>query len=361
MPWQALLATHDLGRLHEIASILIRYGFADMVRRMGMSNALERAGRALLWKHVDELAHLEPPARVRRALEDLGPTFVKLGQVLATRVDLFEPEWIAEFGKLQDSAPAVPYADVQQQLSEDLGGAPEQIFASFNTEPLAAASIAQVYRARLHDGNEVVVKVRRPGIKPIIEADLRWLMRLAELAEAESPELRNFNPQEIVRQFTHSLMRELDFSTECRNSEAIANNFADYTDQVSPAETKDTQAGTTAVVLLPVIVIPRVYWQWTGERVCVLEFIDGIPGRNLAAAEHAGLDRNILARRGWAIPCRPASRQRVLFARQPHRLHRLRHGGTAHRGTPRSVGRVAARVGAARTRASLECDARLDG
>jgi ubiquinone biosynthesis protein len=298
MPWQALLATHDLGRLHEIASILIRYGFADMVRRMGMSNALERAGRALLWKHVDELAHLEPPARVRRALEDLGPTFVKLGQVLATRVDLFEPEWIAEFGKLQDSAPAVPYADVQQQLSEDLGGAPEQIFASFNTEPLAAASIAQVYRARLHDGNEVVVKVRRPGIKPIIEADLRWLMRLAELAEAESPELRNFNPQEIVRQFTHSLMRELDFSTECRNSEAIANNFADYTDQVSPAETKDTQAGTTAVVLLPVIVIPRVYWQWTGERVCVLEFIDGIPGRNLAAAEHAGLDRNILARRG---------------------------------------------------------------
>jgi len=298
MPWQALLATHDLGRLHEIASILIRYGFADMVRRMGMSNALERAGRALLWKHADELAHLEPPARVRRALEDLGPTFVKLGQVLATRVDLFEPQWIAEFGKLQDSAPAVPYADVQQQLSEDLGGAPEQIFTSFNTEPLAAASIAQVYRARLHDGNEVVVKVRRPGIKPIIEADLRWLMRLAELAEAESPELRNFNPQEIVRQFTHSLMRELDFSTECRNSEAIANNFADYTDQVSPADTKDAQAGTAAVVLLPVIVIPRVYWQWTGERVCVLEFIDGIPGRNLAVAEHAGLDRNILARRG---------------------------------------------------------------
>jgi len=302
MPWQALLATHDLGRLHEIASILIRYGFADMVRRMGMANALERAGRALLWKHADELAHLEPPARVRRALEDLGPTFVKLGQVLATRVDLFEPEWITEFGKLQDSAPAVPYAEVQQQLSEDLGGAPEQIFATFNVEPLAAASIAQVYRARLHDGNEVVVKVRRPGIKPVVEADLRWLMRLAELAEAESPELRSFNPQEIVRQFALSLRRELDFSAECRSSESIANNFAGYTDQfVSPSAVAN-KAPVKTPDGLPhisrIIVFPRIYWQWTGERVCVQEYIDGIPGRHLEAVDRAGLDRKILASRG---------------------------------------------------------------
>jgi ubiquinone biosynthesis protein len=302
MPWQALLATHDLGRLHEIASILIRYGFADMVRRMGMANALERAGRALLWKHADELAHLEPPARVRRALEDLGPTFVELGQVLATRVDLFEPEWIAEFGKLQDSAPPVPYADVQQQLSADLGGPPEQIFATFNREPLAAASIAQVYRASLHDGSEVVVKVRRPGIKTIIEADLRWLMRFAELAEAESPELRNFNPREVVRQFTQSLRRELDFSAECRSSESIANNFAGYTDQhVSPSAVAEKAPGYTTNRLphiSPIIVFPRIYWQWTGERVCVQEFIDGIPGRHLDAVDRAGLDRKILASRG---------------------------------------------------------------
>ena len=302
MPWQAMLATHDLGRLHEIASTLIRYGFADMVRRMGMANALERAGRALLWKHADELAHLEPPARVRRALEDLGPTFVKLGQVLATRVDLFEPEWIAEFGKLQDSAPAVPYADVQQQLSEDLGGAPEQIFAAFNAEPLAAASIAQVYRARLHDGNEVVVKVRRPGIKPVVEADLRWLMRLAELAEAESPELRSFKPQDIVRQFSLSLRRELDFSAECRSSESIANNFAGYTDQfVSPSAVANNVPIKTPdgrQQISRIIVFPRIYWQWTGERVCVQEYIDGIPGRHLDAVDRAGLDRKILASRG---------------------------------------------------------------
>jgi len=298
MFWHALVAARDLGRLHEIASILIRYGFGDMVRRMGMANALERAGRALLWQHADELAHLEPPARVRRALEELGPTFVKLGQVLATRVDLFAPEWIAEFGKLQDSAPAAPFPDILQQLTEELGAPPEQIFAAFDPKPLAAASIAQVYRARLEDGNEVVVKVRRPGIRPIIEADLRWLLRLAELAETENPELRNFRPQEVVRQFEQSLRRELDFSTECRNAEAIAANFSGYTDQDSPVLPAAGQGLENTTTGLPIIIIPRVYWQWTGEGVCVQEFIDGIPGRDLAAADHAGLDRKILARRG---------------------------------------------------------------
>lgn len=296
MIWQALVAARDLGRLHEIAAILIRYGFGDMVRRMGMATALERAGRVLMWKRADELAHLEPPARVRRALEELGPTFIKLGQLLATRVDLFAPEWIAEFGKLQDSAPASPYDGIRLQLSEDLGAPPEQIFAAFDAEPMAAASIAQVHRARLEDGSEVVVKVRRPDIKPVIETDLRWLMRLAELAETENPELRNFHPQEVVRQFEQSLHRELDFSTECRNAERIANNFAGYTDQDAPPSTGNAPDSTG----LPpsIIVIPRVYWQWTGERVCVQEYIDGIPGRDLAAVERTGLDRKILARRG---------------------------------------------------------------
>jgi ubiquinone biosynthesis protein len=300
MLWQALVAARDFGRLHEIASILIRYGFGDMVRRMGMANALERAGRVLHWKQADELAHLEPPARVRRALEDLGPTFIKLGQVLATRVDLFDSEWISEFGKLQDSAPPVPYADIRQQLSEDLGGSPEEIFAAFDPEPLAAASIAQVHRARLEDGSEVVVKVRRPNIRPIIEADLRWLVRLAELAESENPELRNFHPLEVVRQFELSLRRELDFASECRHAERIANNFTDYSDQDVELPFATGKAPDRASIgpFAKPIVIPRVYWQWTGERVCVQEFIAGIPGRNLSAVEHAGLDRKILARRG---------------------------------------------------------------
>ncbi|MDO8778149.1 MAG: AarF/UbiB family protein, partial [Burkholderiaceae bacterium] len=260
MLWQAMTAVRDLGRLHDIASILIRYGFGDMVRRMGLANMLERTGRALHWNEAQELAHLEPPARVRRALEELGPTFVKLGQVLATRIDLFEPEWIAEFGKLQDSAPAASYAGIRQQLTEDLGAPPEEVFATFDPEPLAAASIAQVHRARLEDGSEVVVKVRRPGIRPIIEADLRWLARLAKLAEGESPELRAFRPQEVVRQFTQSLRRELDFAGECRNAEHIAENFSGYTDKDEPTGDASAEAAPEPPPVLSIIVIPRVYW-----------------------------------------------------------------------------------------------------
>ena len=116
MLWQAIGAVRDLGRLHDIASILIRYGFGDLVRRIGMAGALERAGRALHWHEPEALARLEPPARVRRALEELGPSFIKLGQILATRVDLFPADWIAEFGKLQDAAPAIPFAELLPQL-----------------------------------------------------------------------------------------------------------------------------------------------------------------------------------------------------------------------------------------------------
>ena len=304
MLWQALTAVRDIGRLHDIASILIRYGFGDMVRRMGMANALERAGRALHWNEAEELAHMDPPARVRRAMEALGPTFVKLGQLLATRVDLFEPEWIAEFSRLQDSAHTATYEGIHQQLTEDLGASPEVVFAAFDPEPLAAASMAQVYRARLEDGTEVVVKVRRPGIRLTVEADLRWMARLAELAESESPELRAFQPREVVRQFTQSLRRELDFASECRNAERIAQNFAMYTgfngDSVPKAKVVGAPAQGVAppAPQEPIIVIPRVFWQWTSERVCVQEFIAGISGRQLERVDQAGLDRQVLARRG---------------------------------------------------------------
>lgn len=227
---------------------------------------------------------MPPPERVRRVLEELGPTFVKLGQLLATRVDLFEPEWIAEFSKLHDHAPPSPYEEVRPQLVEDLGGPPEEVFAWFDPEPLAAASIAQVYRARTHEGDEVVLKVRRPGIRPIVEADLRWMMRLAQLAEGESPELRAFRPQEIVRQFSRSLRNELDLAVEARHTKRIAENFEGYTDEDS--------AGANPIV------IPKIYWQWTSERLCVQEYIDGIAGGRLDAVDAAGLDRKLLARRG---------------------------------------------------------------
>lgn len=275
MLWEALGAARDLGRVHQIAAVLVRYGFGGLVQRVGMAGALERAGKALHWREPEDLARLEPAARVRRALEELGPTFVKLGQILATRGDLFPPEWIAEFGKLQDAAPALPFAELRAQLVEDLGEAPEAVFAELDPEPLAAASLAQVHRARLADGTAVVLKVRRPGIRPVIEADLRLLDRLAEIIEKEAPELARYRPREVIRQFAHSLRRELDFSAEGRNAERIARLFADT----------------------PAIVVPRIHWQWTGERLNVQDFIDGIPGRQ-AAALPDGFDRRLLARQG---------------------------------------------------------------
>ncbi len=302
MLWEAVAAARDLGRLHDIAAVLIRYGFGDVVRRLGLADILERAGGIPQLHAATELARLAAPVRVRRALEDLGPTFVKMGQLLATRIDLFDPEWIAEFSKLQDRAPAVDYAEIRRQLTEDLGGAPEEVFAEFDPAPIAAASIAQVHRARLDDGSEVAVKVRRPGIRPIIEADLRWLTRIAELGETEIPELNRYRPQEFIRQFAQSLRRELDFAVECRNAEQIRDNFADFSDLVRSPSRPDNETNSSASFKRPnlpqIIIIPRVYWKWTGERVCVQEFIDGIPGSDLAAVDRAGLDRMILARRG---------------------------------------------------------------
>lgn len=274
-----LNAVKDLSRIHDIALILIRYGFGDVVRRLGLANIIDRAGKVLHWAEVEELAHLEPAAKVRHALEEMGPTYVKLGQILGTRSDLFSTEWIAEFAKLQDQVQAVPFAEIETQLLEDLGGEIEDFFTGFDREPLATASIGQVYRACLGEDTQVIVKIRRPGIRTIVEADLRLLKHLAEIAERESKELKRYQPKEIIHQFTLSMRRELDLAGECRNAERIAAAFSND----------------------PILVIPKVYWQLTSERMNVQQYIDGIAAHNLKAIDNAGLDRKQLALSGANI------------------------------------------------------------
>jgi ubiquinone biosynthesis protein len=273
---ETLGAARDMGRLNQILGVLIRHGFGDSVRRLGLADRLESAGHALKWEHAADLARLEPPVQVRLAIEELGPTFVKLGQILAGRADLFGPEFIAEFEKLHSHVPAVPLDSLRPQLREDLGGEPEDVFARFDPEPLAAASIAQVHRAQLKDGTEVVVKIRRPGITDTIEADLRLLGRIAAVAEAEIPNLKPYRPQQLVRELARSLKRELDLASECRNAERIAANLAP----------------------LPWIVVPKVHWQHTTERVNVQDFVGGVAGNDLAGLDLNGFDRNLLAQRG---------------------------------------------------------------
>ncbi len=276
MLWETLSVVRDLPRLHEIASVMIRYGWGDLVRVLGISGALERAGRALHWRSTSEISQLDAPVRIRRALEELGPTFVKLGQLLATRVDMFPPQWIAEFEKLHSQVPAVPYDVLYPDLITALKGEPGEVFAEFNPLPLAAASIAQVHRATLKDGTPVVVKIRRPGIEDVIRADLRILEHAAKLLESEMPDARRYDPVHIVSQFRRSLNRELDLAKEARNIDQFARHFADD----------------------PLVKIPRVYWEFTNDRVNVQEEIVGMAGVAPDKLRASGLDPKLLAARG---------------------------------------------------------------
>lgn len=274
MAFQSTIA--DLVRLHEIIWVFTIAGFGEICKQMGLEAAAERTGKIMGWKHADEMAHLEPPQRVRRIFEILGPTFVKLGQILATRPDLFGPEWITEFEKLQSQAPPLDFEELRPQIEEDLGVPLEEIFEEVEATPLAAASVAQVHRATLKDGTKVVLKIQRPGIRPNIESDMRLLGYLASLAEKSVPQLAAYHPQKVVQQFVKSLQNELNFMTEGHNAEQVAANF-EGNDQ---------------------IVIPKIYWEWTRQRINVQEFVDGIPGVNVQAIDAAGMDRKRIAQTG---------------------------------------------------------------
>lgn len=269
-------AMRDFPRLREISAIMIRHGMGDVIQRLGIPGMLERAGQMLHMPAKPEREAIPAPVRVRQALEELGPSFIKLGQVLATRVDLFPSEWIVEFERLQSDVPPVPFADLLRELTEVLGQSPEEIFVDLDPVPVGSASIAQVHRAKLQTGENVILKIRRPGIVPKIEADLRILRQLAKLVELEFAEIRRYQPTRMVDEFARSLMRELDLGIEARNVERFRQHFAEQ----------------------PTIVIPNIYWRWTNSILNVQSYIDGIPGNNLLAVDEAGLDRRQLASDG---------------------------------------------------------------
>jgi ubiquinone biosynthesis protein len=250
---EALSTARDIGRLHEIGSVLIRHGLGDVVRRSGLAGLLQQAGRALHWEAPQRVGTLTGPERLRRACEELGPTFVKLGQLLSGRTDLLDPEWTRELSRLQEQVRPLPFEELRGQIEEDLGAPPEQVFRDLELEPLAAASIAQVHRARLPDGTRVVLKVRRPGIEEVVRADLRLLARLAERVEKEMPELARYQPRAVVRQFARSIRDELDLVVEARNMQAIARNMAGQPD----------------------LVVPEVHPQWSSRRLCVQQYLEG--------------------------------------------------------------------------------------
>ncbi|MXO66072.1 ABC1 kinase family protein [Altericroceibacterium endophyticum] len=256
-----IVAARDRERLGEIALIATRFGLTSLLARFGIADSeAEEPGNDM-------------PRRVRQALEELGPTFVKLGQILATRRDLLGEEWTAELEKLQSSAPMLPFADLRGQVEEALGDAPENIFAHFDEAPLAAASIAQVHRGTLEDGTEVAIKIRRPGIRRRMESDLRLIRQFAALAEKSSAEARRIRPHKLVTQLAEDILEELDFTREGRNADALRSDLAD--------EQR--------------VVVPAIHWDYSSAKLLVMDFIEGVPPREPAELRSAGIDPSRIA------------------------------------------------------------------
>jgi ubiquinone biosynthesis protein len=252
-----------LRRFQQIAQILARHGFGELLDLLGAAPVFPLA-RALRRR-----PSLGPPQRLRMALEELGPTFVKLGQVLSTRPDLLPPAYIAELARLQDTVPPEPWEPVRAQLEAELGAPVEEVFATLDPEPIAAASLAQVHAATLPDGAEVVVKVQRPNIEATINVDLDILADVARLLQTRTPLGELYDLPGIVEEFAATLRAELDFYREGHNADRFRANFADE----------------------PYLYIPKVYWEYTTRRVLVMERIRGIKIDDIAALDAAGYDR----------------------------------------------------------------------
>lgn len=265
-----------LPRGAEITRILLRFGLHDLVRSAGLHRVLDHTRDLMGWKADEAILARPLPERLKLALEALGPTFVKLGQVLASRVDMLSPEWIGALDSLHANATAVPFADIEAQLLADLGGPIDAVFESFEKSPRAAASIAQVHYAVLPGGHRVAVKIRRPGIAAVIESDLHLLDTLAQWLEDEEPATRRYQPRELARQLRQSLTRELDFAAEARGQQRFAESFRDRPD----------------------VLIPSVHAALTRSSLLVMDWVDGIAGTDLAKVDAAGLDRKLLAARG---------------------------------------------------------------
>lgn len=259
-------------RLGEIATVLGKYGLADLFGGFDYAWLKDR----LLSSDGQKISDVSTEVKVRMAMTELGTTFIKLGQMLSTRGDLVGPALADELAELQANVPPDPTETARATVEADFGKPIAELFAEFEEQPLASASIAQVFGARLHDGDSVVVKILRTGILEKVTTDLEIAQGLAELLEKHSPMLKPYQPVAIVRQFRRTLLREMDFTYERRNLEDFAENFADD-------ET---------------VHIPRVYDELCSRRVVTMERLHGIVGNDAQGLKDSGEDLNEFAQRG---------------------------------------------------------------
>ncbi len=263
----------NAGRLKTIVSVFAKHGFHNIAERI-------KLGRFLVERFTGtDNEHYSAPQRVRMAFEELGPTFVKLGQVLATRPDLVPAEYLEEFSQLHDRVQPLPFETIKEILKSEYGSRSDEIFSHIEPSVLGSASIAQVHRAKLKNGDEVVLKIQRPGIIKTIDDDLNVLYMLAELLYKYVPETRPFSPIAIVDEFFKTLELETDFIVEANNIRRFQQNF----------KNDDT------------VVIPKVYLELTTERVLVLEFLKGIPLSQESSLAQPGVNKEEVIKKALQI------------------------------------------------------------
>ncbi len=265
-----------LNRYRRILRVLFKYGFADLVKGLHIDQYLETGLQMINRKPRDQIEKKSRPERLRMAMEELGPTFIKLGQLLSTRPDFVPPAYLSELAKLQDDVAPFPAEAVDDIFFAETGKKIGDLFQSFEKQPMAAASIGQVHRATLLDGSEVVVKVQRPDIEEVIAVDLEILAHIASLMEQYLEEVQGHRPTVIVEEFARSLAREIDYTVESFNALRFARQFKGN----------------------PAIYVPAIYSDLCTERILVMEYVKGVKISHIETLRQQGADLRLLAERG---------------------------------------------------------------
>jgi ubiquinone biosynthesis protein len=264
-----------LNRYRQILAVLIKYGFGDLLDRLRIDQYIGAGLQAISRKRAERVEKLTRPQRLRMAFEELGPTYIKLGQILSTRPDLVPVDILEELTRLQDEVPPFPFEAVKGVIESEFGVPVEEVFDQLDEQSLASASIGQVHKALTRDGEPVAVKFQRPDIQKIIEVDLEIMLHLATLAERHIQEFEIHRPVKIVEEFARTLEKEIDYRNEATNMERIARRFLN----------------------LPHVYIPAVFREFTTSRVLTTELIEGIKISKIEAIVEAGLDQKIIADR----------------------------------------------------------------
>ncbi|WP_457552425.1 ABC1 kinase family protein [Desulfobacula sp.] len=266
-----------LWRYQQIIGIILKYGFGNIIDAMNIDRYIESGlGLIPFVKSHEKVEKLSKNQRIRMVFEELGPTFIKMGQVLSSRPDLIPVDLLNELAKLQDHVPAFGFEHVKTIIASEFGISHDKIFKSIDKIPFASASIGQVHRAQINSNDQIAVKIQRPGIRKTIETDLEIMLHIASIMENNIEEAAFFNPVKIVEEFAKTLEKELDYSIEASNMERMAELF------------KNDKT----------INIPKVYGAESSQRVLSMEYIHGIKVDDVEKIEAAGLDKKLITRRG---------------------------------------------------------------